>query len=86
MKKQISPNTLKKIFGKNKSTSNKKVLNNSIRKIEDGKNVKYNKNIKTINRKNINIVNLKNSNEILKKLERSNSPPMKIKFISKKTE
>ena len=86
MKKQISPNTLKKIFGKNKSTSNKKVLNNSIRKIEDGKNVKYNKNIKTINRKNINIVNLKNSNEILKKLERSNSPSMKIKFIYKKTE
>ena len=33
MKKQISPNTLKKIFGKNKFTSNKKVLNNSIRKI-----------------------------------------------------
>ena len=83
IKKPINQNAIKKILGKNKSTSIKKVNNNSIR---NGKIVIFNKNIKKTIKKNINIVNLKNSNEILNQCERDNSPSTKITFIYKKTE
>ena len=84
MKKPINQNTIKKILGKNKSTSIKKVNNNSIKK--NGKIVILNKNNKKTIKKSINIVNLKNSNEILNQCERENSPSTKITFIYKKPE